>query len=246
MSRKLCSHNVIPGMAADIRCKLESVKRVRNIIWVLCLLLSACGITMIVMANYRGKFEPGLAGIRGSEPRHPVTPEMEKAVAKLDRKIAKFYKLPNTDGKTSIIGGEGDKPMFVYFVKKGCPCSFDAEPLMHKLFKHLEGKVEFVSITDASSADAAKWKKDLHTPYAVISDPKLETMKAYEATASVYSTLIDRHGMIVKRWAGYSKEYLLEMNELMSKLAGEEPKPFDTLHAPLERTSGCEYETKSE
>lgn len=201
---------------------------------------------MIVMASYRGKFEPGLARLRGSEPRHPVTPEMEKAVSKLDRKVAKFFKLPNTDGKTTLIGGEGDKPMFVYFVKKGCPCSFDAEPILQKLYAHLGGKVEFVSVSDAATADAAKWKKDLHTPYSVVSDPKLETMKAYEAEASVYSTLIDRHGMIVKRWAGYSKAYLVEMNELMAKQLGEEPKPFDTQYAPEKTSTGCSFDPSSE
>lgn len=194
---------------------------------------------MIYMANVKFKIVPG---VDLSEPRHPVTEEMAQKVKSLDQKSGKFFKLPDTTGKPVLIGGQGPKPQFLFFVKKGCPCSYDAEPIMHNLYRQFQGKVDFISVTDAEIPDAKKWVTDLKVPYPVISCPKLEVMEAYQAPASVYSTLIDKNGTIVKRWAGYSRGYLKEMNEEMFKLIGEPVKEFDPTYAPEVRASGCTFE----
>ncbi len=223
------------------------MRAIRIVVLVSTCILTLTGLSMMYMASIRGKYVPGVGIIDASrdpstQPRHPVTAEMEAGVTKLDRKVGKFFRLPDTTGKQTLIGGQGPKPQFLYFVKKGCPCSFDAEPLLQSLYKHFGGRVDFISVTDASPADALKWVSDLKVPYPVVSDPKLETMEAYQAPASTYSTLLDKNGLIVKRWAGYSKEYLVEMNTEMAKALGEEVKPFDTQYAPLTRTSGCTFE----
>lgn len=199
---------------------------------------------MIYMSKVNGKFVPG---VDLSQPRHPVTDEMAAGVQKLNRKVGKFYKLPDTSGKPVLIGGQGPKPQFLYFIKKGCPCSFEAEPILQGLYRHFGGKVDFIAVTDANFADANKWVADLkeakhEIPYPVVSDTKLEVMESYQAPASVYSTLLDQSGLIVKRWAGYSQDYLKEMNDEMSKLIGEPATPFDSTYAPKKRTSGCSFE----
>ena len=97
-------------------------------------------------------------------------------------------------------------------------------------------------LTDAEFADAKKWAADLKVPYPVVTNPKLDIMESYQAPASVYSSLLDQSGLIVKRWAGYSQDYIKEMNEEMSKLIGEPSKPFDSTYAPKKRTSGCSFE----
>ena len=172
---------------------------------------------------------------------------MAASVAKLNQKVGKFFRLPDTTGKPVQIGGQGSKPQFLYFVKKGCPCSFDAEPVFHRLFAHFGGKVDFIAVTDAEFADAKKWATDkwatnVGVPYPVVSNPKLDVMEAYQAPGSVYNTLLDQNGTIVKRWAGYSQDYLKEINAEMSKLIGEPVKPFDTKDTPKNRTSGCSFD----
>jgi hypothetical protein len=195
--------------------------------------------SVVALANTRGKVDPSLDF---SKPRHPVTPEMATEVKRLNLKTAKLFKLPNTRGKVTAIGGAGPKPQFIYAIKKGCPCSFDAEPLMHALYKQFDGKIEFVAVTDAEQKDALKWESDLRVPYSVVSNPKIEVMQEYQFPASVYCHLVDTRGVIVKRWAGYSRSYLAEMNEEMAKLLNEKPRPFDSLYAPEANTSGCSYE----
>lgn len=195
--------------------------------------------SVVSLANTRGKVDPSLDF---AQPRHPVTPEMASEVKRLNLKTAKLFKLPDARGKVTTIGGSGPKPQFIYSVKKGCPCSFDAEPLMHALYKHFKGEIEFIAVTDAEQKDALKWESDLRVPYSVVSNPKVEVMQAYQFPASVYCSLVDTRGVIVKRWAGYSRSYLAEMNTEMAKLLKQEPRPFDSQYAPEANTSGCSFE----
>lgn len=203
------------------------------------LVFAGMGLTVANLALNRGKVVPGLDL---NQPRHPVTPEMAEQVKKLNLKTAKLFKLPNSEGKLTLVGGAGPKPQFIYAVKKGCPCSFDAEPLMHALYKQFGGRIEFVSVTDAKKEDAHLWEMQLRVPYSVVPSPDLAVMQEYQYPASVYCSLVDTRGVIVKRWAGYSKSYLKEMNAEMAKLLGEKEKPFDTQYAPEAQTSGCSYE----
>ncbi len=215
------------------------MRPLRIVILIFCSLLVIAGGAFAYMASIRGK---AFVGADLGQPRHPVTAEMEAGVVKLNRKVGKFFKLPDTSGKPVPIGGQGPKPQFVYFVKKGCPCSFDAEPILHGLYKHFGGRVEFIAVTDAKFDDAKHWVSDMKVPYPVVPNPKVEVMQAYEAPASVYSTLMDANGMIVKRWAGYSVDYLSQMNTEMARLLGEPVKPFDPTYSPKVRTSGCSFE----
>ncbi|MBI1333543.1 MAG: redoxin domain-containing protein [Armatimonadetes bacterium] len=205
--------------------------------------LALCGLAMVYMASVRGTYVPGVNLI---QTRHAVTPEMAEQVKKLDRKIGKFFQLPDTSGKPVAIGGQGPKPQFIYFVKKGCPCSYDAEPIFHKLYDQFAGKIDFISVTDADMASAKQWAKDLEVPYPVVADPKIDVMEAYEAPAATYISLLDQNGLIVKRWAGYSQDYLKEMNEDMSKLIGEPARPFDAQYAPKIKTTGCAFDNYQE
>jgi peroxiredoxin len=215
------------------------VRGIRIVVLVFSSLILIAGGSMLYMASVRGKFVPG---VDFSQPRHPVTNEMATSVLKLNRKVGRFFKLPDTTGTPVPIGGQGPKPQFLFFVKKGCPCSFEAEPIIQDLYRHFGGKVEFIAVTDAGFADAKLWKSDLKVPYPVVSNPKLEVMESYEAPGSVYSTLLDANGLIVKRWAGYSQDYLREMNEEMSRLLGEKVMPFDAKYAPKAKTSGCAFD----
>jgi peroxiredoxin len=175
-------------------------------------------------------------------PKHPVTDEMLLATDAKSQKLAPAFSVRDTKGRTVTIAPPvADKPQFVYFVLDGCPCSFESEPLFQDLYRQFDGQVEFVAVTNADEKKAAQWQTQMSVPYPVVADPQLEIVRAYEAINSVYSALIDRDGAIVKMWPGYSKDILLEINDLMADAAGIEAKPFDTKYAPLEKSSGCKF-----
>jgi peroxiredoxin len=177
-----------------------------------------------------------------AQPRHPVTTAMTSETASMSRKVAPAFSVKDVSGKTVSIGSpNADRPQFVYFVLDGCPCSFDAEPIFQDLSQQFKGQVDFVTVTDGDAKKAKQWWMQMSVPYSVISDPKLDLMKAYGATNALFSALISRDGHIVKMWPGYSIDILHEMNRLMAKEAGIPEKPFDTKYAPKDRSSGCAY-----
>lgn len=177
-----------------------------------------------------------------NEPRHPVTPEMTKLTASLTAKRIPTIASKSTEGKTIVFAPEsGPRPQFVYFVLDGCPCSYDAEPLFKKLGLKFKGKVDFVTVTNAGEANARAWSVAQAPPYPVVSDPEQKIIKAFGATNSVFSALLDGSGRVIKMWPGYSHDLLIEMNAFLSKAAGVPETKFDPEYAPLAKTSGCDF-----
>lgn len=180
--------------------------------------------------------------IEFSEPRHPVTPEMTKLTDAEAKTVAPGVTVKDVMGKeVALASPAAERPQFIYFVKDGCPCSFDAEPLFHDLSKQFKGDIDFVSVTDATPEKAKRWYTQMLVPYPVVSDPKQDLINTYKATNSVFSMLVDKSGHIDKMWPGYSVDILKEMNSRMAKLAAVPEKPFDTKYAPEKKASGCAF-----
>lgn len=181
------------------------------------------------------------AGLKLGEVRHKVTPEMTVETNALAKKVAPNYFVKDSEGQDVMIAPpSSEKPQFLYFVLDGCPCSYDAEPLFHDLYRNFKDKVDFVSVTDANKEKARAWSVQMLVPYPVIPDPEKTIIHGYEARSSVYSALILK-GHILKMWPGYSESILKEQNELMAKLINEPAKPFDTKWAPKEKATGCSF-----
>lgn len=212
--------------------------KVRWIIIPFSALMAAGGGYLGYIANMAPRTVPGMAP---GEPRHPVTAEMSKNADGMAKTVAPFFKLPDTDGKLTLMGGKGPKPQFIYFIKEGCPCSIDGEPLMQNLAKHFKGRIEFVSVTDADAKKAQKWEFEMRVPYPLVSNPTLEVMHGYKATGSLMSALINTDGTIVKYWPGYSKSMMEDMNAQMANVLHEPVRAFDTQYAPVKRTTGCAF-----
>jgi peroxiredoxin len=180
-------------------------------------------------------------------PTHPVTDPMKKEAEKMALKPAPEFSLTSTTGSLINLEKAVDgKPTVFYFIKDGCPCSTDAEPMLQRLYQHLNRdekvSVNFVGVIDLDPKDALdKWVKGFNPPYTVLCSPDAKAMKAFNAPNSVYITLVTPDGKIQKQWPGWSKRVLAEINSLASKLAGIEEKEFDTAYAPVEDTSGCEF-----
>jgi peroxiredoxin len=174
--------------------------------------------------------------------RHPVTKAMLSETQAHAKRVAPGFQVKDFEGKAvTIAPANGERPQFLYFVLDGCPCSFDAEPLFHRLYDRYKGKIDFVSVTDAATQKARDWSVQMLVPYPVVPDPSKEIIHAYEAKSSVYSVLLTKDGRIARMWPGYSKDILEEQNALMAKLAGVKEKPFDAQYAPVEKATGCSF-----
>ena len=169
--------------------------------------------------------------------RHFVTGQMElESKAQANRLAPAFVRTDPFGKKVEV--GKAAMPQMVLFVKKGCPCSFDAQPLFNKLAVKYQGKVEFVGVIDKG---AREWSNQLSVIFPVIEEPSLGLMKAFDARASVYSALVARNGHIVKMWPGYSAAWMKDMNALLAKASATKEMPFDPEYAPKEKASGCPF-----
>jgi len=180
--------------------------------------------------------------IVSSEPRHPVTSEMNKFSAERKLKDApKFERTAAFGEKIKIADPQNEKPQFVMFIKDGCPCSIEVEPLFHDLNKVYGKRIDFVGVIDVAETKAKQWHTDMLMPYPVIADENQEIIQAYGIKNSAFSALVSQDGKIVKMWPGYSKSILKEMNETFAKEVGLKAKPFDPKYAPERATSGCQF-----
>jgi peroxiredoxin len=180
-----------------------------------------------------------------AQPRHPVTPEMWKQADGAKGMLAPDFKVTDTDGKAhSLADLTKDRPLFLYFVLDGCPCSIESQPHYERLHLRFRDKVNFLAVTSASLQIAKKWKSEFAVPYPAASDTKLETMKVYGVERSVYCLLIGEDQKIIKMWPGYSASMLQDVNKEIATAVGEQPKEFPPLTAPELITSGCEFSSK--
>ncbi|AIE87653.1 peroxiredoxin family protein [Fimbriimonas ginsengisoli] len=200
----------------------------------------ACAGAALMLASR----EPHSASGTFLEPnvRHLVTQAMMEETAAQMRKVAPTMSALDSEGKPVTLGVRNAKrPQFVYFVLDGCPCSYDAEPLFHKLSRKFLGKVDFVSVTNAGQKKAHDWSVQMLVNYPVVPDPEKKIIHAYEAKASVYSALLSTDGHIIKMWPGYSVDLLKDINAEMTKAANVPLTPFDPEYAPTTRATGCAF-----
>ena len=200
----------------------------------------ACAGAALMLAANRPHVEE--AASLEAPARHLVTPAMIRETDAAAAKPAPTVVAQDSEGKPVVLGAKNAaRPQFVYFVLDGCPCSYDAEPLFHKLAKRFSGRVDFVSVTDAPKPRAHEWSVQMLVNYPVVPDPDKKIIHAYGARASVYSALLRRDGHILKMWPGYSAGFLLEMNSAMAKAAGVAEHPFDPEYAPKVKATGCSF-----
>jgi len=207
-------------------------------------LLAASGIWMIVAASRASG--PSSSPSTGLEPVHPVTAEMARETAAWSAKKAPDFNLADASGKgwtlASLTAG---KPLFLYFIIDGCPCSEAAEPHFQRLYKLYKGRVNFAAVIGSGPKAAVAWVKTHSTPYPVLADSKLAAVHAFNAKHSVYNLLVFPDGTIDTMWPGYSQDLLRDINRHLSAAISVPEQPFDTLDAPLKLTSGCFFPSRS-
>lgn len=185
-----------------------------------------------------GKNDPQMVMVR-----HDVTPEMQKAADALERTPLPSINEVDHEAHPVLSGDfKTGVPTVLVFVKNECPCSIEAQPFYNAMAKAFGGDVQFMAVIDSDPRDAAAYAEFTVTPYRVLADQDLSTIKALGAKASASAALIDGQGEVVKVWAGYSASVLRQINFLAGTLAKSGPVEFDQSGAPEKLTAGCTYE----
>jgi peroxiredoxin len=173
---------------------------------------------------------------------HLVTHEMQAASDAMADRPAPGFVAESHDGKT--IDSDrlvGDRPVFLVFIKDGCPCSSSAEPFFARLHASYGDRASFLGVIDGDAEVANRWVVAHDTPYPVLADAGLKIVRAFEVQNSAYVVLIDREGQITAHWPGYSEAILREMSAQLASLTGRSEAEVGAEEAPELPYSGCPF-----
>jgi peroxiredoxin len=152
---------------------------------------------------------------------------------------------PNFSGKTAdgktftLAGANKDKPVFVYFISTSCPVSKAATPHYSVLAKTYAAQgMNVVGVVNDDKAGFDKWNATHKVPYATVLDPDYKVIKAYGITKAPSAVLIGKNGKVIKSWTGYSKQILVETNELAAKSVGKAASKLEFAGAPASWQAG--------
>lgn len=206
--------------------------------------------TLLVPERPATKLDPAIeaqnrAAVEGLKMRkkqeHPVTPEMQAVADNQSLKAAPDFKLVGLDGQSHTLASVADgKPLLVFFIEKECPCCLGAKVFFERFYDMYAEEVSTVGIINAGKEVAEKWKKSTQAHFPILMDPDLKTIKAFNAERGAYVSLI-AEGKIVKQYAGYGEAMLQELNARLARLAGIEPRKYDSSQSPEHLTSGCVF-----
>ncbi len=173
---------------------------------------------------------------------HPVTTAMlNSAREKSGSRVPEIPLVDSEGRKTSLKTVAVDRPMVLFFIKEGCPCSEAAEPFFHRMHTAYAAGAAFFGVIDGGGSVAREWAGRHRSPYPVLADPDLRIIRAFGADRSAYAALIDQSGTIDRLWPGYSSGMLAELEARLTQLTGLTMPPIDATGAPIELASGCSF-----
>lgn len=218
---------------------MRAVRRLAIVFSMLLLLCSAI-LAFKVMSSRAGTTSTSKNLL--DEPRHPVTEPMWQKARAVAGKPAPNFTLKTPDGKAVTLFDECKKgPVVIVFTKDGCPCSIESQPFFNELAKGYGDRAVFLGVIDGESHVASKYHDDFKVPYRMVLAENGDVFKSYNATQSVYTTLVGPDGVVVKQWPGYNRSMLVELDHMISKLDGGEEVRIDTTKAPEKMNSGCAF-----
>jgi peroxiredoxin len=186
--------------------------------------------------------EAGTVVIETVGTSHIATPEMIEETESLAHTPAPSFGTVATDGNTYVLNEiSANRPLVLFFIKDGCPCSESAQPFYNQLFEAYGSRIPFFGIIDGDIGVAKRWARNNRVRFPILCDPDLKVVKAYAAKNSAYLAVIAPGGTIEKYWPGYSVSMLREVSLRLAKLAGMPEQPIDVRDAPDRLYSGCPY-----
>ena len=131
------------------------------------------------------------------------------------------------------------KPVFVYFISTSCPVSKAATPHYTAFAKAYESQgLSVVGVLNSNKAGFDTWNALHKVPYQVVLDPDYKVIKSYKVTKAPSAVLIGKNGRVIKAWTGYSKQTLVEANQLAAKAVGKPAAKLEFAGAPASWQAG--------
>lgn len=130
---------------------------------------------------------------------------------------APAFEASGTDGNTHTLKSlSKEGPIFLYFIKEGCPVNHRAAPFVTKLYGEYEGKAKVVGVYNGSVEAAKSWAKRYGAKYLILADPKLTIIRGYGVPYSPFMIAVGKDEKVTKVLQGLSPKELQAANMLMA------------------------------
>jgi peroxiredoxin len=173
---------------------------------------------------------------------HPVTATMSEAAGTMAGRRATTLEADGTDGRPHSPATDSERrPLVLFFIQDGCPCSEAADPYFRQLHAAYGSRASFLGVIDGDLTAAREWSARHGTPYPILADPERRIISACKAERSAYVMLVARGGAVEALWPGYSSRMLAEVGARLARLTGTAQIALDTRGAPPDPVSGCPF-----
>jgi hypothetical protein len=135
----------------------------------------------------------------------------------------------------------GERPLVLVFLKDGCPCNGDIEPVLHRLFAHYGDQARFAALIDGSTETANQYTTANRTPYPVLADPDRSIIRAWQVENGGWIALVRSDGTFEQMFPGYSRDMLQGLNRCLAQLTGLSEAVLSLDDLPGVLTTGCPY-----
>ncbi|WP_165072720.1 peroxiredoxin family protein [Paludisphaera rhizosphaerae] len=182
------------------------------------------------------------AALKSPASYHPVTPTMTEAAGAMAGRRAPDATATDASGRAYSPAKESEqRPVVLFFIQDGCPCSEAAAPYFRSLHAAYGESASFLGVIDGDQAVARDWAESHQSPFPILADPDHRLIKACQAERSVYVMLVAPGGAVEALWPGYSADMLTDLGSRLARLTGRTETPVDTRGAPEELVSGCAF-----
>lgn len=173
---------------------------------------------------------------------HPITAAMTQASDSASGvKAHEFSELDDKGYSVDLDELTKEKPVVLFFIEAGCPCSKEATPFFNQLQTAFGDACKVVGVINSDQATARQWVNQVGAKFSVVSDLGGKVIKSYGAQSSVYTTLVAKGGTISRTYPGYGREMLTEIGAKIVKMTSAKPQGLDFSAAPAKLTAGCPY-----
>jgi peroxiredoxin len=215
-------------------------------------------------------FYPARIGARSTVPDRPREPEVHYVTPRqlTDSSALAATTVPALAATTDrdqlfTWPHPGDRrPLVLFFIKNGCPCSVEMEPFFQRVARTYADVVHFAGVIDGDVRSARSYAEANATPYPILADPQRQIIHRFRAENGAYVALVTPSGFaegtsppggspakagapgeptIDCLWPGCSAEMLNQMGRRIAAGAGIAERPLDVCGAPGAPVTGCPF-----